>query len=118
MVSRTVAEKFKNSTAIASPPGPRKKTHKSKHPDAIPIPRGPSPADTAPPSGDLFEDYLGEADAAREIRVSVKTLRKYRRLSIGPPFSVVARKYLYARPGLRTWLANGGTKGAEMGVLS
>jgi hypothetical protein len=79
---------------------------------AAPVKRqyGPPRSGDTPTSGSLLKDYLTEEDAAAAIGVKPKTMREYRRLQIGPPFTIVARQYRYHRPKLRQWLADGGVK--------
>ena len=64
------------------------------------------------PDGYLLDDldYIEEQEAAAAIKVTPQTMSKYRKLLIGPRFSIVGRKILYSRSNLKTWLANGGTR--------
>jgi helix-turn-helix protein len=44
---------------------------------------------------DVLEDWLGEKDTAKEIGVSVRTLRQWRRKGEGPPYAFFGRTPKY-----------------------
>jgi hypothetical protein len=48
--------------------------------------------------------YTPEAETARELAVSVRTLRKWRQLRIGPPYVEVGRQIHYGDESRATWL--------------
>ena len=64
------------------------------------------------PDGYLLEDFdfIEEPEAAAALKISHQTLIKYRKLGVGPAFSIVARRVMYSRASLRTWLESGGTR--------
>lgn len=56
-------------------------------------------------SADDEEPFLTEQEAAQVIRVSARTLRRWRILGSGPPVAGYAgRRALYRRSDLLTWL--------------
>ena len=63
------------------------------------------------PGGYLLDDldYISEREAAPALNVAQQTLVKYRKLGVGPPYSVVGRTVMYSRANLKLWLDNGGT---------
>jgi hypothetical protein len=48
----------------------------------------------------LLDEWLSEAETAAEIKVSVRTLRGWRRRGIGPPYAYFGRAIKYSKPGL------------------
>jgi hypothetical protein len=48
--------------------------------------------------------YTPEVETAKELRVSVRTLRKWRQLGIGPPYIEVARQFHYGDESRAGWL--------------
>jgi hypothetical protein len=58
-------------------------------------------------------DYLSEPEAGPAIGIRGQTLTNYRKKGLGPEFTVVGRKILYSPAALRTWLENGGLRGAK-----
>jgi hypothetical protein len=48
--------------------------------------------------------YTDERQTAEELGVSVRTLRKWRQLRIGPPWTEVGRQILYGNQSRATWL--------------
>jgi hypothetical protein len=48
--------------------------------------------------------YTPEAEAAEELNVSIRTLRKWRQLRIGPPWIEVGRQIHYGDESRATWL--------------
>jgi hypothetical protein len=59
--------------------------------------------DAGPPP--LLQDYHTEESLAREIGVTIRTLRRWRKERQGPPITHVGRKVVYSIEGLRRWLA-------------
>jgi hypothetical protein len=55
--------------------------------------------------GSLLRDYHTEESLAREIGVTIRTLRRWRKERQGPPITHVGRKVVYSHEGLRRWLA-------------
>jgi hypothetical protein len=71
--------------------------------------------DTKPESGKragLLDGYISEADLAADLDNDVRTLQRWRKLGIGPPFVMKGITPLYNLEKARQWLANGGTAGA------
>ena len=66
------------------------------------------------PDGYLLEefDFIEEPEAAAALKIAHQTLIKYRKQGVGPAFSIVGRRVMYSRAGLRTWLESGGTRGS------
>lgn len=60
----------------------------------------------------LLDDYLSEADLAAELQKDVRTLQRWRKLRVGPPFVMNGITPIYPRPGAVKWLQAGGTAGA------
>jgi hypothetical protein len=48
--------------------------------------------------------YVPEAGAAAELNVSVRTLRKWRRQGVGPPYVKVGRQVHYSVESRGAWL--------------
>jgi hypothetical protein len=48
--------------------------------------------------------YTPEFETAEELRVSVRTLRKWRQLRIGPPYVEVGRQIHYGDESRAAWL--------------
>jgi hypothetical protein len=73
-----------------------------------------------PPNGYLIDDlnYVEEPVAAIAINVALQTMTGYRKLGIGPEYTIVGRKILYSRDSLQAWLAAGGTRGCEERILN
>jgi hypothetical protein len=70
-----------------------------------------------PPAAGYLLDQLGfvdEIEAATAIDVTPKTLAEYRKQGIGPDFSEVARRILYSKKAIGSWLENGGTRGRDV----
>lgn len=55
-------------------------------------------------SGSAFEGYDDELATANDLKVTVRTLRKWRGQGVGPPYVVVARRFYYSRTGRVAWL--------------
>ena len=52
----------------------------------------------------VLDDYLTEADLARELDKSKRTLERWRRLRIGPTPTIVGNRILYAITDVQIWL--------------
>lgn len=52
----------------------------------------------------LEEDVLTETEAARQLRVSISGMRKWRREGSGPRFIRIGRLVRYAGDDIREWL--------------
>jgi hypothetical protein len=52
-----------------------------------------------------LKNYHSEESLAREIGVTIRTLRRWRKERQGPPITHVGRKVVYSLEGLRRWLA-------------
>jgi hypothetical protein len=48
--------------------------------------------------------YSSEPETAEELNVTVRTLRKWRQLQIGPPWTAVGRQIFYGDESRATWL--------------
>ena len=48
--------------------------------------------------------HANEFETAEELGVSTRTLRKWRQLRIGPPWTAVGRKILYSNESRAAWL--------------
>ena len=48
--------------------------------------------------------YTPEAETAEELNVSVRTLRKWRQLRVGPPWTEVGRQIHYSDESRSAWL--------------
>ena len=48
--------------------------------------------------------YTPEAETAEELNVSLRTLRKWRQLRVGPPYIKVGRQVHYSDEGRTAWL--------------
>ena len=55
--------------------------------------------------GSLLKDFYTEESLAREVGVTVRTLRRWRKERRGPPITNVGRRIVYSMEGLRRWLA-------------
>lgn len=55
-------------------------------------------------AGELLDDYLSEEEEAKEIKKSVRTLRKWREQKIGPPYAMLGKTPIYPKSGSRDWL--------------
>ena len=66
------------------------------------------------PDGYLLEDFdfIEEPEAAAALKIAHQTLIKYRKQGVGPAFSI-ARRVMYSRASLRTWLEGGGTRASN-----
>jgi hypothetical protein len=52
----------------------------------------------------LEEDYTPEPKAADQLRQTVRTLRKWRQLGLGPPWIKVGQRIYYSNVGMAAWL--------------
>ena len=59
----------------------------------------------------LLDDYYTEAELAAELRKDPRTLLRWRKLRIGPPFTMDGFTPIYSIEKARKWLAEGGTAG-------
>ena len=48
--------------------------------------------------------YSSESETAEELNVKVRTLRKWRQLQIGPPWTAVGRQIIYGDESRAAWL--------------
>jgi hypothetical protein len=48
--------------------------------------------------------YTSEAEAAAELNISVRTLRKWRQLKIGPPWVEIGRQIHYPDESRAAWI--------------
>ena len=67
--------------------------------------RGDDDVSSERSAGSLLKDYLTEEALAREIEVTVRTLRRWRKERRGPPITHIGRQVRYSLTGLRAWLA-------------
>jgi hypothetical protein len=58
--------------------------------------------------GNVLHDYLTEAELAKELGRTTKSLQRWRGLGIGPAFSTTGRTIIYHRKAVADWLARGG----------
>jgi hypothetical protein len=61
----------------------------------------------------LLHGYVSEAEIAAELRKDPRTLLRWRKLRIGPPFAMTGITPLYSIEKARQWLAAGGTASAK-----
>lgn len=61
----------------------------------------------------LLHDYLGEDELAEELGKNVRTLQRWRKLGVGPPFTLTGVTPKYPRAGAVRWLESGGTAGVK-----
>jgi hypothetical protein len=52
----------------------------------------------------ILSDYVAEADLAKELNVTVRTLARWRALRIGPDPTVIGRHIYYGREAVHRWL--------------
>jgi hypothetical protein len=48
--------------------------------------------------------YSSESETAEELNVAIRTLRKWRQLQIGPPWTTVGRQIFYGNESRAAWL--------------
>jgi hypothetical protein len=63
----------------------------------------------------ILSDYVAEADLAKELNVTVRTLARWRALRIGPDPTKIGRRVYYSPETIRRWLENGGSGGHPRG---
>jgi hypothetical protein len=61
-------------------------------------------AESAAPRPGLLDDYLSEAELAEELQKDVRTLQRWRKLGVGPPFTLTGVTPKYPRSGAARWL--------------
>jgi hypothetical protein len=54
----------------------------------------------------LLANFLSEDDLARELAVTIRTLRRWRRERTGPDITMVGRRPMYAITAVHRWLAS------------
>lgn len=54
---------------------------------------------------EILAEYLPAAEAAQQLGVSKRTLKRWEQLRRGPPVTRVGRRNLYRRESLMRWLA-------------
>jgi hypothetical protein len=59
----------------------------------------------------LLNDYLSEAELAAELDKDIRTVRRWRKLQIGPPYVMSGKTPYHPRELTQQWLAAGGTSG-------
>jgi hypothetical protein len=60
----------------------------------------------------ILNDYVAEADLAKELNVTVRTLARWRKPPrIGPDPTWIGRRVFYGPQTIRRWLENGGSGG-------
>jgi excisionase family DNA binding protein len=52
----------------------------------------------------LLSDYFTQEEAATELKVSPRTIDRWRRLDEGPPITKLGRRILYRRSSVQAWL--------------
>ena len=62
------------------------------------------PSAAPKPRAHLIEGYDTEAECARGINKSPRTLQRWHRLGIGPPRTLIGKTIAYRRAGVRDWL--------------
>jgi hypothetical protein len=60
----------------------------------------------------LLDEYMSEAELAAELGRDLRTLQRWRKLRIGPPFVMNGTAPIYNIDKARAWLAAGGTAAA------
>jgi hypothetical protein len=54
----------------------------------------------------LLAEHLSEIDTATELHQTVRTLRLWRQIGIGPAFTKIGRRVFYSRTALLSWIAS------------
>jgi hypothetical protein len=57
----------------------------------------------------LLGDYYRERDLARELNKHQRTIKRWRDLGIGPPYTLLGVEVVYPINKTKAWLAAGGT---------
>jgi hypothetical protein len=65
----------------------------------------------------LLHDYLSEAELTAELDKDIRTLQRWRKLRIGPPFVTNGLTPIYNIDKARQWLPAGGTAGVRRAPL-
>jgi hypothetical protein len=60
----------------------------------------------------ILAEYTEEKALAKQLNRSTATVRRWRKLRVGPPYTQNGREFLYNIEATRAWLAAGGTNGA------
>jgi|SoimicmetaTmtLAA_FD_contig_31_11187876_length_370_multi_3_in_0_out_0_1 hypothetical protein len=68
------------------------------------------PAPKANPTADLIQGYDTETQFAKKLGRTVRTVQRWRKQGIGPPFVLLGSIPYYPVEGQRDWLRNGGTR--------
>ena len=55
-------------------------------------------------SESLLSDYFTQQEAATELKVTERTLDRWRRLGEGPPITKLGRRTFYRRSSLQAWI--------------
>jgi hypothetical protein len=58
---------------------------------------------------DILAGYLSEREMASQLRRNERTLQRWRKQQIGPPFTMIGEAPFYSVEAGRQWLAAGGT---------
>lgn len=72
--------------------------------------------DTKPEPGKragLLDDYMTEAELAADVKKHPRTVKRWRDLRVGPPYSMMGESPIYHIPTARQWIAAGGTAAAS-----
>jgi hypothetical protein len=57
----------------------------------------------------LLVDYYREHDVARELKKHPRTIKRWRDLGIGPPYTLLGVEVRYPVAKVKAWIAAGGT---------
>ena len=60
----------------------------------------------------ILAGFVDEADLARQLGHNPATLRRWRKMLVGPPFVMNGRTVIYNIEKTRAWLVAGGTRSA------
>jgi hypothetical protein len=63
----------------------------------------------------ILTDFLGQEEFARQLGTSLRTVRRWDSLRIGPPKVVIGRKIFYRREAVQDWLRSREDGGARNG---
>jgi hypothetical protein len=55
----------------------------------------------------LLEDYLTEPELAKELKKSERTVQRWRKKRVGPPYTLNGETVLYHIESAKTWLKAG-----------
>jgi hypothetical protein len=64
------------------------------------------------PRAGILSGFLSEKELAQELGHCERTLARWRKLRVGPPFVMNGREPIYDSQQVRAWLAAGGTSKA------